>query len=69
MISAVVKSVAECNGTYTIRFFENEFLVKLDVEKSALKGRPKPKRYDVVEATVEDGKLVFFLNGELIKGK
>ena len=69
MINAIIKSVSECNGTYTIRFFENEFLVKLDVEKSALKGRPKPKRHDVIEATVEDGKLVFFLNGEMIKEK
>ncbi len=69
MIKAIIKSVAECNGTYTIRFFENEFLIKLDVEKSALKGRPKPKRHDIVEATVEDKKLVFFLNGEMIKGK
>ena len=69
MICAVIKSVAECNGVYTIKFFENEFIVKLDVEKSAFKSRPKPKRHDVIEATVENGKLIFFLNGEMIKEK
>jgi len=69
MICAVIKSVTECNGTYTLKFYENEFLVSLRVEKSALKGRPKPKRGDVIEATVEDRKLIFYFNGELLQGK
>ena len=69
MISLIIKTVSECNGTYTLKFYENEFLVSLRVEKSALNGKPKPKRGDVIEATVEDRKLIFYFNGELLQGK
>lgn len=63
MTQIVIMKVAECSGFYYLTFYKNEFgITSKNYPKELFNGK-KPKKYDLVDTELKDGKLVLSFNG------